>query len=132
MIRCFLALVVTFSLVACPVRCMAAACSAESVTSPPACACCASQLAAEMPEAPTPEMPAEEDCGCGQCVCHGAIVCEAVAIPSLIADAGLPSFAVAGLAAAINADTTRFVMASSPPPPLTGRTLRILTQSFLI
>ena len=79
-----------------------------------------------------PTAPADDDCGCGHCLCHGAVVGEPVDVPALNQETVLLAFVLVNVPAITDGFAVNRVTPRPSLPPLAGRTLRILTQSFLI
>lgn len=126
-----------FALLVCPLRCHGGFASESTVAQAGVkavpvcgCKCCARQrMKSEQPGAPAPH---EEGCGCGSCLCHGAVTTAKVDVPTL----EVSEFFVAPSAL----DETRFVemlvLAERGDPddeahPHAGRPLRFELQSLL-
>ena len=133
MFRVASALLTIALILACPFHCMAnAGGPAASSEQKSACTCCSRESRGEIPGDP---LAPDEDCGRGSCLCHGAVV-EAGGAPIDLELAGKQFFA--GVLPS-EAACFRFAIPSRPDwfsdrpsSPYTGRSVRVLCQSFLL
>ena len=146
MLRLAFVLLLIALLLACPYRCaglLGDVCAAEesvAVDSTPRCPCCAKRRAVpEQPlaaagekEKPSPSTPAE-DCQCGSCLCHGAVVTDDDATHDVFfADlVAADNLAVASTPLAAPAIPNQY---EGPPTLATaaGRPLRVVLESLQI
>lgn len=78
MFRTAVTFAVAFGLFLCPLRCLGLFSSEQTSPSPNAefscCSHCSKHQSEESESQPASPAPSEEDCGCGQCFCHGCII----------------------------------------------------------
>jgi hypothetical protein len=126
-----------FALLVCPIRCHGglsaiAKVAQGSVKAVPVCGCkcCArNRTTTEKPGTPAPQ---EEGCGCGSCLCHGAVTTVKVSIPAIDAC----EFLVASLALDETPSAEMLALAErgdlqDDAIPRAGRPLRFELQSLL-
>jgi hypothetical protein len=75
--RAMIVFLMIANLLICPLRC-AGQCEATCEPAPAGCGCCAVDVCDSVPEPPTPP---DEDCGCPNCICEGALVQLKVQLP---------------------------------------------------
>jgi hypothetical protein len=123
------------SLLACPVNCMGALeCDAPQDTISAGCACChdpASALGAPLsPDEPLPD----DECECGNCLCHGAVLSDHNGLLSdgLVVAAIIQPAPAQAAALEFSSSLPWSADGDDSPSGVSGRFLRILHESFLI
>lgn len=135
-VGCFVRLLLSFAILACPFNCMGAfeGGDAQTVASP-ACSCC-SNVSFEPNTAPNrlPESP-DDDCPCPTCFCNGAVL-PADSLAGDVDDGLQPSdsLVVASLEGESQSTSASVALADRHFPTflLSGRFVRILHESFLL
>ena len=125
----------------CPMRCMGALSGREcaQVSQRQVCSCCGHCDEQQRPTTPSgedrqPENPAD-DCGCGSCLCHGAVVAGTTID---VADSDGFSYVTPLLEVDIRASISLLLMASHSqhpchfPPLASGRKVCALTCALLL
>jgi hypothetical protein len=129
MFRSLHAITVIFALLICPFRCMGAFADASAEDAAPKCSCC--HHASENSSSPEQPMEGSGDCGCASCLCHGAVRGDDgdaqnqsvlyLCFLMIPVEPMAPESVLDGVSVSIE----------NSPPCVSGRTLRIVQQSFL-
>lgn len=132
MFRAAHASLMILSLLLCPFRCMGAVevPRASGVKNSSGCRCCQHKAAQRPDHDSSPGRP-DSDCGCGSCLCHGAVVPDKVCVDvdHTVALAP-PCIHVDNFVECEMRDLNRW-QATYPPDPL-GRDVCVRLQRFLI
>ncbi|MCC7425190.1 MAG: hypothetical protein IT428_33385 [Planctomycetaceae bacterium] len=125
-----------FALLVCPIRCHGGLTSVSTVAqghvkAAPACGCkCCARHRATSEKSGAPSQ--EDGCGCGSCLCHGAVTTAKVSVPAIEPC----EFLVASFALDVTPSVEMLVLAKRGDPdedstPRAGRPLRFELQSLL-
>jgi hypothetical protein len=129
-------LLLVLAMLACPLNCSGALKMGESAeTGSSHCSCCSHAGTAEK-NSPVeqPGSPADDDCNCGNCLCHGAVVnADQIAADFNPSDDGSVDPGLSPVASISAATSNRYGWSLAPlNSPIQGRCARIVHQSLLL